>query len=123
MSIKNLLMNGKVVAGVGNIYVAESLFLAGLHPGLPAGGLSRSQCATLVEAIRQVLRAAIDQGGTTLQDFRQSDGRPGDFARQLRVYGREGQPCPVCGDLIAGCRMGQRSAFFCPRCQPPPHKG
>jgi formamidopyrimidine-DNA glycosylase len=118
VAIKSLLMNPAVVVGVGNIYAAESLFLAGVHPARAARDLSRDDCQRLVESIQRVLRAAIVQGGTTLRDYRQSDGRPGYFAVSLQVYGRTGQPCPVCGTGILMLRLGQRSAFYCPLCQP-----
>ncbi|MBF0272542.1 MAG: bifunctional DNA-formamidopyrimidine glycosylase/DNA-(apurinic or apyrimidinic site) lyase [Magnetococcales bacterium] len=120
VALQSWLMNAHMVVGVGNIYAAESLFLAGLHPALPAGTLTRSQCAKLVEVVQRVLRAAIEQGGTTLRDYRQSDGRPGYFAVALRVYGRDGAPCPSCGTPIRRMRLGQRSAFYCPCCQPGP---
>ncbi|MBF0341475.1 MAG: bifunctional DNA-formamidopyrimidine glycosylase/DNA-(apurinic or apyrimidinic site) lyase [Magnetococcales bacterium] len=118
VAIKTLLMNGRVVVGVGNIYATEALFLAGVHPARPAHWLTRACCGALAEAIRQVLRAAIRQGGTTLRDYRQSDGRPGYFALELQAYGRTGAPCHRCATPIASLRLGQRSAFFCPRCQP-----
>ncbi|MBF0628508.1 MAG: bifunctional DNA-formamidopyrimidine glycosylase/DNA-(apurinic or apyrimidinic site) lyase [Magnetococcales bacterium] len=117
VAIKTLIMNPRVVVGVGNIYAAEALFLAGVHPARAAQTLSRDDGARLVRAIRQVLQAAIVQGGTTLRDYRQSDGTPGYFALHLNVYGRSGEPCRVCATPIALLRLGQRSAFFCPRCQ------
>lgn len=118
-AIKAFIMNARMVTGVGNIYASEALFSAGIHPSTPAGALCPDQCATLVASIRQVLREAIRQGGTTLRDYRQSDGRLGYFARSLQVYGRADQPCPICRTPIALLRHGHRSAYFCPRCQPP----
>ena len=117
-AIKTLIMDGKVVVGVGNIYASEALFLAGIHPARPASTLAREETERLAQSIRAVLQAAIEQGGTTLQDFTRPDGRPGYFARQLNVYGRAGLPCPRCGTAIESLTLGQRSSFFCPRCQP-----
>lgn len=117
VAIKNWLMNTKMVAGIGNIYATEALFLANLHPARPARELTWSQCVTLVQAIQSVLRAAIQQGGTTLQDFRQSDGQLGYFTNHLQVYGRTNKPCPVCGLSIKTIQLGQRSSFYCPKCQ------
>ncbi|MEO5347312.1 MAG: bifunctional DNA-formamidopyrimidine glycosylase/DNA-(apurinic or apyrimidinic site) lyase [Magnetococcus sp. YQC-9] len=118
VAIKNLLMNGKVVVGVGNIYAAEALFQAQLHPTRPAASLTWADCQRLSAAVKEVLSAAIQQGGTTLRDYRQSDGKPGYFAVALHVYGRTGEPCVLCTTPIRSLRLGQRSAFFCPRCQP-----
>ena len=118
--IKHLLMNGAVVVGVGNIYASEALFLAKVHPALLAGELSKAQCALLVEAIKQVLNAAIAQGGTTLRDYRQSNGQPGYFAVELQVYGRAQKPCLTCTTPIQTYVSGQRSTFYCPHCQPRP---
>ncbi len=116
-AVKNLIMDGKVVVGVGNIYANESLFLAGIHPGRASNRISLQRYRELVDRIKAVLQAAIEQGGTTLRDFRQEDGQPGYFAQQLLVYGKEGEPCPNCGHAIRQQRIGQRSAFYCPRCQ------
>ncbi len=116
-AVKSLLMDGKVVVGVGNIYANESLFLAGIHPGRPCNRISKDRYHTLARTVKQVLREAIRQGGTTLRDFRQGDGQPGYFAQQLLVYGKEGQPCPRCGRPLKQRRIGQRSSFFCSRCQ------
>lgn len=116
-SIKNLIMNGSVVVGVGNIYANEALFLAGIHPERPAGSLTAVDMDRLVAAIRQVLNKALEAGGTTLRDFRRSDGKPGYFAQQLHVYGRKDQPCLVCGSAITAIRQSQRASYFCPRCQ------
>ncbi len=116
-AIKNLIMDAKVVVGVGNIYASESLFLAGIHPSRAANRLSKKRIQHLTDSIKQVLANAIEQGGTTLKDFQQSDGRPGYFAQQLNVYGRSDKPCPTCGKPISQCKIGQRSSFFCCRCQ------
>jgi len=115
--VKSLIMDSGVVVGVGNIYASESLFLAGIHPQRACRRISAARYARLVGSIRQVLTAAIQQGGTTLRDFRQADGSPGYFALSLRVYGRAGAPCPRCGAPIQARRIGQRSSFFCPHCQ------
>ena len=116
-AIKNLIMDSHVVVGVGNIYASESLFMAGIHPSRPSNRISAERYDVLAGAIRTVLTAAIAQGGTTLRDFRQEDGRPGYFAQQLQVYGRAGEPCPECGTPIRSRVIGQRSSYFCCRCQ------
>ncbi len=117
-AIKVLIMDSRVVVGVGNIYATEALFLAGIHPARPANTLSMDEADALARSVRQVLQAAIEQGGTTLQDFSRPDGRPGYFAQRLHLYGRAGQPCPRCGVTLAQIRLGQRSSVFCPVCQP-----
>ncbi len=116
-AVKNFIMDGKVVVGVGNIYVSESLFMAGIHPARAAGRISAVRYEALVAAIRDVLERAIAQGGTTLRDFVGSDGRPGYFAQELLVYDREALPCFACGTNIRKKVIGQRSSFYCPRCQ------
>ncbi|MCB1852030.1 MAG: bifunctional DNA-formamidopyrimidine glycosylase/DNA-(apurinic or apyrimidinic site) lyase [Gammaproteobacteria bacterium] len=116
-AVKTVVMDGKVVVGVGNIYANESLFLSGIHPVRPAGRISLQRYQRLAENIQQVLQNAIDMGGTTLRDFYNQSGNPGYFAQQLRVYDREGTPCPVCGSAIRRQRIGQRSSFFCGNCQ------
>jgi formamidopyrimidine-DNA glycosylase len=117
LAVKNFIMDGRIVVGVGNIYASESLFRAGIHPARAAGRVSLARYDALVAAIREVLDAAIRAGGTTLRDFSQGDGRPGYFARELRVYERAGEPCPACGLPLARQVIGQRSAYFCRRCQ------
>jgi len=117
VAIKQLLMDGKVVVGVGNIYATESLFLAGIHPKRPCNRVSRARIEQLVEHVKSVLGRAIEQGGTTLRDFQNEQGKPGYFAQQLLVYGREGEPCPSCGSPIRRLQIGQRSSSYCPRCQ------
>lgn len=115
--IKDLVMNARVVVGVGNIYANEALFRAGIRPGVAAGRISRARCQQLVGAIKQTLADAIDAGGTSLRDFVRSDGRPGYFAQQLLVYGRQGQPCRICGELLRSARHGQRITVYCSHCQ------
>jgi formamidopyrimidine-DNA glycosylase len=117
LSVKPFLMDGGVVVGVGNIYASESLFLAGIHPARPSHRISLERYRRLAAAIRSVLGASIAQGGTSLRDFVQEDGSPGYFAQSLQVYGRVGEPCPSCGDPVRQRRIGQRSSFYCPRCQ------
>jgi formamidopyrimidine-DNA glycosylase len=114
--IKPLLLDQRVVAGLGNIYVCEALNIAGIAPGCPAGGVSRRRLERLVPAIRGVLEAAIAAGGSTLRDFAQPDGELGYFASQFRVYGREGEACP-CGGVVRRRVDGGRSTFYCSRCQ------
>lgn len=117
IAVKSFLMDHRVVVGIGNIYANEALFRAGIHPARPAGGLNKSHYRTLVENIRTVLDEAIDAGGTSLRDFSDEAGRPGYFGLELKVYGRSGKPCAVCGAPIETTRIGQRSTFFCSRCQ------
>jgi len=105
------------VVGVGNIYAAEALFHAGIHPAMPAGKLTRPRSMRLVEEIKAVLARSIDQGGTTLRDYVNGNGQPGYFQQELWVYGREGQPCKTCGSPLIGSRMGQRATVFCSTCQ------
>ena len=116
-SIRDVLLDGRIVAGVGNIYANESLHAAGIRPTRAAQRLTRAQCESLTEAIRATLTSAISAGGTTLRDFRKADGNPGYFRVSLRVYGRAGLPCLACGDLVKSVRLGQRSAFYCRTCQ------
>lgn len=115
--IKTLLMDGRVVSGIGNIYAVESLFMARIHPACPGERLTVQDCHHLVAAIKDRLTTAITQGGTTLRDFRNSDGKPGYFQQSLQMYGRDGHPCRVCSHTIASLRMGGRSSPFCPACQ------
>lgn len=115
--IKHLIMDSRIVVGIGNIYASEALFTAGIHPARAAGRVSRDRLGRLVEAIRAVLDDAIAQGGTTLRDFRGSDGAPGYFALSLRVYGRAGEPCPACRTPVRHRVLGQRATYYCPACQ------
>ncbi len=116
-SIKTVIMDSHIVVGVGNIYASESLFRAGIHPGLAAGRMSMLRCEKLVACIRETLTAAIDAGGSSLRDYVGAEGRPGYFQQSYFVYGRQGQDCRVCGTAIRALRQGQRSTFFCPACQ------
>jgi formamidopyrimidine-DNA glycosylase len=116
-AIKNVLMDSHVVCGVGNIYANESLFRAGIHPSRAAGRIALPRYVRLVQAVRETLSDAIAAGGSTLRDFVQADGSPGYFQQQYFVYGRQGEPCQRCGATIKSVRIGQRSAFYCPRCQ------
>jgi len=115
--IKTCIMDSHLVVGVGNIYASESLFRAGIPPQTQAGKLGPARCDRLVQEIRATLQAALDAGGSSLRDFFGADGNPGYFQQTYFVYGREGQPCLVCGGAVASLRQGQRSTFYCPRCQ------
>lgn len=118
-AIKNLIMNQKIVVGVGNIYANEALFFSRIHPNTPAQQLTLTQCAQLVQTIKNVLTQAIAVGGTTLKDFVYSDGSTGYFQQTLNVYGKEGKPCPNCNtQLIMSTIIGGRNSYFCPNCQP-----
>ena len=117
VAVKSFLMNSKVVAGVGNIYASEALFLAGIHPARPAGRISLRRYRGLVDAVREVLEAAIAAGGTTLRDFVDSSGNPGYFSQKLRVYGRQHEACEHCGSAVRSRIIGQRATYYCPRCQ------
>ena len=117
VAAKTLLMDSQVVVGVGNIYANEALFRAGIRPTRRSDRLTHADCARLVEAVRAVLTAAIAVGGTTLRDFVREDGSPGYFVSDLRVYGRGGETCAVCGAVLKATRLGQRATVYCPRCQ------
>lgn len=117
VAVKNFLMDARVVVGVGNIYASEALFVAGIAPSRPARRISRARYRLLADSVRQVLRQAIRAGGTTLRDFSEVDGTPGYFAQELQVYGRAGEACVRCATHIRVRTIGQRSSFFCPRCQ------
>lgn len=114
--IKAMLMDQRIVAGLGNIYVCEALNLARISPARIAGRISRERLERLVSAIREVLTSAIEAGGSTLRDFKAPDGTLGDFPLQYRVYGRQGLACP-CGGTVRRRAEGGRSTFYCPRCQ------
>ena len=118
-SIKQVLLAGEVVVGVGNIYASEVLFLSGIRPGTPASRLSRPRAARLHQAIRDVLARAVERGGSTLRDFSNAQGEPGHFQLDAMVYGRAGMACKVCAHTIRTLRQGQRSTFFCAQCQKP----
>lgn len=115
--IKTFLMNAKQLVGVGNIYAAEALFRAGIHPNRKAGSLSLSRANALAQAIQETLREALASGGSTLRDYVHGNGDPGAFQLELRVYGREGEPCTRCGHAIRLIRQSNRSSFYCPKCQ------
>jgi formamidopyrimidine-DNA glycosylase len=115
--IKNVIMDNKLVVGVGNIYAAESLFASGISPIRAASTLNRAQCSRLTDAIKAVLLKSIEVGGTTIADYKSVDGSEGLFVNELRIYGKEGQPCPECGREILQQRLGGRSSCFCPKCQ------
>lgn len=116
-SIKQVLMSGDVVVGVGNIYASESLFRARIHPALPARRLGPVRCERLAAAVRSVLGDAIEVGGSTLRDFSAGAGAEGYFTQQAAVYGRDGLPCVACAAPIRRRIQGQRASYFCPRCQ------
>lgn len=121
VAIKQALLAGDAVVGAGNIYACEALFIAGIDPRLPCGKLSRPRCDRLLDAIRTVLRRALEVGGTSLRNFKDAHGDPGAFQFEAKVYGREGEPCTTCG-VASGVKVrrivqGQRSTFFCSVCQ------
>jgi formamidopyrimidine-DNA glycosylase len=115
--IKQVLLAGDLVVGVGNIYASEALFLAGIRPTLRASRISAARALRLHAAVREVLARAVDKGGSTLRDFSNADGQAGYFQLEAMVYDRAGQPCRTCGTPIRSIRQGQRATFFCPRCQ------
>ena len=117
VSIKQFIMNGSVVVGVGNIYASEALFLAGIHPQRRCDRISIQRMTQLADAIKSVLQSAIEAGGTTLRDFHGGHGEPGYFRQKLGVYGREGEPCPRCKRPLSVVVLGQRSTFYCKDCQ------
>lgn len=117
--VKSALLDQGIVAGLGNIYVCETLFRAGVSPRRKAGKISATRVATMVPIIRQVLSDAIDAGGSSLKDFRQADGELGYFQHSFDVYGREGDPCktPDCRGTVGRITQSGRSTFYCPQCQ------
>lgn len=116
--LRNWLLDQRRIAGVGNIYASEACFRAGVHPQRPAREVTEAEARRLHRGVRDVLRSAIRHGGTTLRDYRDARGEPGRNRRRLRVYGREGSPCVRCRAPVRRIVFGNRSAFFCPRCQP-----
>jgi len=116
-AIKSVLMNSRLVVGVGNIYANEALYRARIRPRRQARSLSREETRRLAAAIRRVLRQAIKVGGTTLRDYVGADGNPGEFRQKLYVYERAGSPCRNCGTAVRGLTQGQRSTYYCPHCQ------
>ena len=117
VALKQLIMNSRLVVGVGNIYASEALFRARLRPQRRAATLTRAESARLVRAIRTVLSRAIRAGGTTLRDYRGADGAPGYFRQRLYMYERAGKPCRRCGTAVRALTQGQRSSYYCPGCQ------
>lgn len=115
--VKHVLMDQRIVVGVGNIYAAEALFRAGIHPARAAGKIGAARIERLVGAIKDILGYAIARGGTTLRDFISPDGEPGYFEQELFVYGRGGLPCKVCGTTLRDADWGQRATVYCPKCQ------
>ncbi|XGA08413.1 MAG: bifunctional DNA-formamidopyrimidine glycosylase/DNA-(apurinic or apyrimidinic site) lyase [Wolbachia endosymbiont of Xenopsylla cheopis] len=116
-SIKSILMNSKIIVGIGNIYAAESLFLAGISPLRLAKDLSQEECDKLVVAIKNTLTCAINAGGSTLKDYANPSGSPGYFQHHFKVYGRAGRPCIICNNTILSVRQSGRSTFYCSKCQ------
>ncbi len=116
-SVKSFLMDQRIVVGVGNIYAAEALFQAGIHPARAAGRVSRERYRALTAAVRAVLASAIERGGTTLRDYVNAVGEPGYFELELSAYGRAGEPCKRCITPLRHAVIGQRASVYCPRCQ------
>lgn len=116
-AVKQVLLAGDIVVGVGNIYASEALFMSGIHPALRADRVSKPRATRLHAAIVSVLQRAVALGGSTLRDFSSAEGQSGYFQLDAMVYGRGGQPCRVCGTPVKAMRQGQRSTFFCPDCQ------
>jgi formamidopyrimidine-DNA glycosylase len=116
-AVKQVLLAGDVVVGVGNIYASEALFMAGIRPTTSASRLTRPRVQKLQAAIKTVLARAVEKGGSTLKDFTSANGEAGHFQLEAMVYAREGQPCRVCGTPIKSLKQGQRSTFYCPSCQ------
>ena len=115
--VKTLLMDNRVVVGIGNIYAAETLFAAGISPLRDSMSLSLPECRAICKAAKTILSRAIAAGGTTISDFLNVDGSEGKFARELLIYGRAKEKCVRCGTEISSCRIGGRSSFYCPKCQ------
>ncbi len=118
--VRSRLLDQRRLAGVGNIYANEALWRARVHPARPCRELTADDARRLHEALRAVLREAVEAGGTTIRDYRNADGDPGSFGRRLRAYGREGEPCPRCDTPLRRIVFGNRSAYHCPSCQPGP---
>ena len=116
-AVKTFIMDSRIVAGVGNIYANEALFLTSIRPTQKAGNISRVRYEKLVSAIKEVLASAIEKGGTTLRDFVSGEGRPGYFRNELKVYDRAGETCVSCDRPIRIIRLGQRSTYYCSNCQ------
>lgn len=116
-SLKTALLDQHIVAGIGNIYADEALFAAGLDPFRPAGSISDVEAENLTEAIKRILRNAIEQGGSSIRDYLDADGKKGNFQKSFAVYGRGGQNCPKCGGILEKKRLGGRATVFCLKCQ------
>jgi len=116
-SVKSFIMDSHIVVGVGNIYASESLFRAGIHPTRAANRISKARYLKLIEAIKWILKRAIREGGTTLKDFTNADGKPGYFTQSLNVYGKAEQACPNCNTPIKHKVIAQRATYYCPQCQ------
>ncbi len=117
LAVKAFVMDARIVAGVGNIYASEALFLAGIHPARAAGRISLQRYQRLAACIRKVLSAAVRQGGTSLRDFVNGHGEPGYFSQHLNVYAREGKACKFCARTIKQLVIGQRASYYCTHCQ------
>jgi formamidopyrimidine-DNA glycosylase len=117
LAVKKALLNQDIIAGLGNIYTDEALFLAGIHPARPVDSLTEKEFESLYKAIQQVLSEGIQQRGTTKRDYRDGEGNPGSYQEYLRVYGRKGLPCPKCRNMIVRMNFGGRGTHFCPFCQ------
>lgn len=117
VAVKQALLAGDIVVGVGNIYASEALFLSGIDPRTPGDRISLARCVRLVDAVRTVLSRAVALGGSTLRDFRDAHGMGGAFQNEAKVYDREGEPCATCGGAVRRIVQGQRSTYFCPHCQ------
>ena len=117
LAVKKALLNQEIVAGIGNIYADEALFVAGIHPARPVDSLSEAELDRLHQAIRQVLQEGVANRGTTKRDYLDGEGNPGSYQNMLRVYGRKGMPCPQCGAPVAKMNFGGRGTHFCPLCQ------
>jgi len=117
VAVKQFLMNGRIVVGVGNIYASEALWRAKIHPLRSVARISLAAWTKLAAAVQETLEHALSKGGSTLRDFAAVDGRAGRYQKRFSVYGRAGKPCPRCGTKIRALRQGQRSTFFCPKCQ------
>lgn len=117
LAVKKALLNQEIIAGVGNIYADEALFVSGIHPARPVNSLTDDEINALFHGIQQVLREGIQYRGTTFRDYRDGEGRQGSYQTKLRVYGQKGKPCPICGSLIEKMNFGGRGTHFCPLCQ------
>ena len=117
VTIKSFIMNSKIVAGVGNIYATEALYLAKIRPDIAAGSINLTTYHQLCQAIKTILRQAISKGGTTLKDFVNSEGKPGYFHLALKAYGKEGMPCPTCQTVFTLMKLHQRATVYCKQCQ------